>query len=103
MKEIMLLLAEFVKQTVALESVFSMLKEEFLLGIGDFFVDIFIRSKHRGVFEQAHVAFSVICDQFGRSVVCFFEIGRLKTKYSHLDLLFWLIIGFDIWGKSKSP
>ncbi|RZC36295.1 DUF2428 domain containing protein [Asbolus verrucosus] len=64
MKEIMLILAEIANQTVTLENVLVMLSEEHLLNIGDFFMDVFIQTKHRGVFEQAHVAFSTICRSF---------------------------------------
>jgi hypothetical protein len=66
MREIMLLLSEIANQTVTLENVLEMLPEECLLRIGDFFMDVFIETKHRGVFEQANNAFTSICR-------CFFQ------------------------------
>lgn len=44
-----------------------MLSEKTLKKIGEFFVDVFIQSKHRGVFEQAYVGFSIVCDSFWKS------------------------------------
>lgn len=67
MKEMTLLLAEIVKQSIKLENQISMLSEETLAKIGQFFVDVFIQSKHRGVFEQAYVGFSIICENFWKS------------------------------------
>ncbi|XP_008200323.2 tRNA (32-2'-O)-methyltransferase regulator THADA isoform X1 [Tribolium castaneum] len=61
MKEIMLLMADLVKKNIQNEEENS---EFFLRKIGDFFLDIFIQAKHRGVFEQAHVAFNSICQSF---------------------------------------
>lgn len=69
-KEMTYLLAEIVNQCVKLESILEMLSEELVLEIGDFFVTIFIESKHRGVFEQAHLSFSKVCSSFW-SYVCF--------------------------------
>ncbi|KAH0816156.1 hypothetical protein GEV33_006635 [Tenebrio molitor] len=67
MREIMLLLSEIANQTVTLENVLEMLPEECLLRIGDFFMDVFIETKHRGVFEQANNAFTSICRCFFHS------------------------------------
>lgn len=64
MKEMTLLLAEIIRQTVKLENCFEMLGESFMIKIGEFFLDVFIATKHRGVFEQAYVGFSVICESF---------------------------------------
>ena len=64
MKEIMALLAELANQTITLENVLEMLEEEYLIGIGEFFMEIFIKTKHRGVFEQAHNAFTSLCRSF---------------------------------------
>ncbi|CAH0552961.1 unnamed protein product [Brassicogethes aeneus] len=64
MKELTLLLAEIVRQCIKLEEQISMLKEEVLTLIGQFFFNIFIESKHRGVFEQAYVGFSIISQAF---------------------------------------
>ncbi|KAJ8945809.1 hypothetical protein NQ314_009031 [Rhamnusium bicolor] len=66
-KEMSLLLAEIVRQVIKLENSNEMLSESLLLKIGQFFIEIFIESKHRGVFEQAYVGFSVICDSFWTS------------------------------------
>lgn len=65
MKEIMLLFAEIVDQTIQLEKQ-NLLPESDIQKIGDFFIDVFIQTKHRGVFEQAHVAFSSICKSFSK-------------------------------------
>lgn len=62
-----LLLAEIVKQSIKLENQIAMLSEETLTKIGQFFVNVFIQSKHRGVFEQAYVGFSIICEYFWKS------------------------------------
>ncbi|CAG9766886.1 unnamed protein product [Ceutorhynchus assimilis] len=67
MKEMTLLLAEIVKQSIKLENQIIMLPEEQLIEIGIFFVTVFIQSKHRGVFEQAYVGFSMICEYFWKS------------------------------------
>lgn len=67
MKEMTLLLAEIVKQTVKLQDELAMLPEKTLKKIGEFFVNVFIQSKHRGVFEQAYVGFSIVCDSFWKS------------------------------------
>ncbi|XP_044262597.1 thyroid adenoma-associated protein homolog [Tribolium madens] len=64
MKEVMLLMADLVKKTIQNENTDNSLSEDFLRKIGDFFLDIFIQAKHRGVFEQAHVAFNTICQSF---------------------------------------
>ncbi|XP_076259481.1 thyroid adenoma-associated protein homolog isoform X2 [Rhynchophorus ferrugineus] len=64
MKEMALLLAEVVKQSIKLEIQLPMLSEDLLTRIGLFFVDVFVQSKHRGVFEQAYVGFSIISEHF---------------------------------------
>ncbi|CAG9856965.1 unnamed protein product [Phyllotreta striolata] len=66
MKEMTQLLGEIVRQTVKLERTtpLRMTSDKLLIDVGAFFVDIFVASKHRGVFEQAYVAFSVICRSF---------------------------------------
>lgn len=63
-KEMTLLLAEVVRQTVKLEDKTEMLSEILLKKVGEFFFNIFVESKHRGVFEKAYVGFSVICESF---------------------------------------
>ncbi|KAJ8917148.1 hypothetical protein NQ315_012640 [Exocentrus adspersus] len=63
-REMTLLFAEIVKQTVQLENSFEMVPEELLIDIGKFFIEIFIESKHKGVFEKAFVGFAVICEAF---------------------------------------
>lgn len=63
-KEICYLLTEIVKQTIKFESKQEMRFEDLVLKIGDFFMTLFIESKHRGVFEQAYVGFLVICEAF---------------------------------------
>ncbi|CAH1983277.1 unnamed protein product [Acanthoscelides obtectus] len=67
MKEMTLLLAEMVEQTVKLEDQQRMLDETMLIKIGEFFINVFIESKHRGVYEQAFVGFRMICGSFWRS------------------------------------
>ncbi|KAG5896481.1 hypothetical protein JTB14_005862 [Gonioctena quinquepunctata] len=67
MKEMTLLLAEIIRQTVKLESSLEMLADGLIIKMGHFFLDVFIESKHRGVFEQAYVGFSVICESFWMS------------------------------------
>ncbi|KAL1490921.1 hypothetical protein ABEB36_011593 [Hypothenemus hampei] len=67
MKETTLLVAEIVKQSITLENQETILSEDTLLKIGQFFIDIFVQSKHRGVFEQAYVGFSTICECFWKS------------------------------------
>lgn len=58
MKEMTLLLAEIVAKTIDEE------ESEEILEIGRFFIEIFYQSKHRGVFEQAHVGFTTISQLF---------------------------------------
>lgn len=58
MKEITLLLAEIVTQTIRDDEI------DYILQIGQFFIEIFYHSKHRGVFEQAHVGFTIVSRQF---------------------------------------
>nr|CAH7713689.1 unnamed protein product [Callosobruchus chinensis] len=67
MKELTLLLAEVVEQTVKLETKLRMLDQYSLIKIGEFFISVFIESKHRGVYEQAYVGFCTICRAFYRS------------------------------------
>ncbi|XP_030763962.1 thyroid adenoma-associated protein homolog isoform X2 [Sitophilus oryzae] len=67
MKEMTLLLAEIVKQTMKLESEISMLSDDLLMEVGQLFVNVFVQSKHRGVFEQASVGFSIICEHYWSS------------------------------------
>ncbi|XP_050296471.1 uncharacterized protein LOC126736248 isoform X2 [Anthonomus grandis grandis] len=67
MKEMTLLLAELVKQSIKLENQLQMLPQETLKEIGEFFVNVFVQSRHRGVFEQAYVGFSTVCEHFWRS------------------------------------
>lgn len=64
MKEMTLLLAEIVRQSVKLEERTTMVSQDLLISIGQFFIDIFIESKHRGVFEQAYVGFSIVSQAF---------------------------------------
>ncbi|KAJ8947048.1 hypothetical protein NQ318_019941 [Aromia moschata] len=64
MKEMTLLLAEIARQTIKLEGTVEMLSEDLLVKIGQLFVDIFVQSKHRGVFEHAYNGFYVICESF---------------------------------------
>lgn len=63
-KEICNLLAEILKQTLELESNLDAHRENLLVKIGEFFIIIFIESKHRGVFEQAYNSFSQVCGAF---------------------------------------
>lgn len=63
-KEMTYLLAEIVRQSVKLESNLEMLSEKLMLQIGEFFITVFVESKHKGVFEQAYIGFSVICETF---------------------------------------
>lgn len=63
-KETGYLFAEMVKQSLKLEKNLEMLSENLMLKIGYFFITIFIESKHKGVFEQAHTSFSLICEHF---------------------------------------
>ncbi|XP_050508206.1 thyroid adenoma-associated protein homolog isoform X1 [Diabrotica virgifera virgifera] len=67
MKEMTLLLAELIRQTIKLEKECVTLPLSVMIKIGEFFWDVFITSKHKGVFEQAYVGFCVICDSFWRS------------------------------------
>ncbi|VEN58737.1 unnamed protein product [Callosobruchus maculatus] len=67
MKEMTLLLAEIVEQTVKLEAKHQLLDEDSLTKIGEFFISVFIESKHRGVYEQAYVGFCTICRSFWKS------------------------------------
>ncbi|XP_066137388.1 uncharacterized protein THADA isoform X2 [Euwallacea fornicatus] len=67
MKEMTLLLAEIAKQSVKLQNELTMLPEVTLKKIGEFFVNVFVQSKHRGVFEQAYVGFSIVCEYFWKS------------------------------------
>lgn len=63
-KEMTLLLAELVHQTVKLEKSLTMLKDGLMIQISEFFINIFIESKHRGVFEQAFIGFCTVCESF---------------------------------------
>ncbi|XP_060526229.1 uncharacterized protein LOC132701926 isoform X3 [Cylas formicarius] len=90
-KEITLLLAEIAKQTVNAERRVgeedaTLVVDEKLTKIGEFFVDVFVQSKHRGVFEQGYVGFSVVCESFWRSSRK--TISCLPKKWLHeaLDL-----------------
>ncbi|CAG9815559.1 unnamed protein product [Phaedon cochleariae] len=67
MKEMTLMLAEIIRQSIKLESSIQMLADDLMIQVGQFFLDVFIESKHRGVFEQAYVGFSVICESFWMS------------------------------------
>ncbi|XP_023011741.2 thyroid adenoma-associated protein homolog [Leptinotarsa decemlineata] len=66
-KEMTLLLAEIVRQTIKLEKTLEMLGMSLIIKVGQFFLDIFLETKHRGVYEQAYISFSVICDSFWTS------------------------------------
>lgn len=67
-KEITLLLAELLRQSVKIESSqLTLLPTESLIEIAQLFINIFLQSKHRGVFEQAYVGFSIVCEYFGKS------------------------------------
>lgn len=72
MKEMTLLLAEICKQAITLQHTIALLNEQHLIDIGEFFVELFILSKHRGVFEQAFVGFSIVCERFWKLVVISF-------------------------------
>lgn len=63
-KEMTSLFSEMIKQTVKLENEFEMMSDNLINKIGDFFITIFVESKHRGVFEQAYIGFSEICASF---------------------------------------
>lgn len=63
-KEVTSLFAEMIRQTVKLERKIELLSENLINKIGEFFITIFIESKHRGVFEQAYIGFSEICESF---------------------------------------
>ncbi|XP_048524151.1 uncharacterized protein LOC109543125 isoform X1 [Dendroctonus ponderosae] len=79
-KEITLLLAELLKQSVRLESFqITLLPTASLIEIAQLFIDIFLQSKHRGVFEQAYVGFSIVCESFWKSTNK--EIANLPKKW----------------------
>lgn len=63
-KEMAYLLAEIIKQSVKVEDTIKMLNENLMIEVGEFFITIFTRCKHRGVFEQAYVGFTDICEAF---------------------------------------
>lgn len=85
-KNVMLALAEIVKQTVELEKSHPMLDDQTLLEIGEFLMEVFKQSKHRGVFEQAHVAFSIICKYFTTSTNSKLKMYPLKCLQEAIDL-----------------
>lgn len=65
-KEIALLLGDIAARVTALEDTVKLIDDDLLLKIGDFFIDLFIRTKHRGVFEQAYLGFYKLCEAFWR-------------------------------------
>lgn len=65
-KEVSLLLGDVVYK-VTLKDDNNLVNEEILQAIGDFFVKLFVQTKHRGVFEQAYLGFRKICEGFWRS------------------------------------
>lgn len=65
-KEIALLLGNIAAKATSYEGNIELVKSETLLKIGDFFVDLFIQTKHRGVFEQAYLGFCKLCEGFWR-------------------------------------
>lgn len=85
-KFIMVLFAEIVKQSIEMEAISLSLTEEKLLQIGEFLVDVFKQSKHRGVFEQAHVAFSAICKAFVTSKRVKLNVFPIKCLQEAIDL-----------------
>ncbi|XP_057665069.1 thyroid adenoma-associated protein homolog isoform X1 [Diorhabda carinulata] len=67
MKEMTLLLAEIIRQSIKFEGQLTMLPVDVIIKVGEFFLDVFIATKHKGVFEQAFVGFSHICDSLWAS------------------------------------
>lgn len=65
-KEIALLLGDIAAQVVNCEDKLKLVEDELLFKIGNFFIDLFVRTKHRGVFEQAYLGFYKLCEGFWR-------------------------------------
>lgn len=65
-KEVALLLGDIAARVTACEDKIKLVEDEVLLKIGEFFIDLFVRTKHRGVFEQAYLGFYKLCDGFWR-------------------------------------
>lgn len=63
-KEISLFLGEVAWFAVSFEREFELVLHDLLIPIGEFFIELFIQAKHRGVFEQAYVGFRKLCDGF---------------------------------------
>ncbi|KAK9874674.1 hypothetical protein WA026_005494 [Henosepilachna vigintioctopunctata] len=65
-KEVTLLFSEFACQDIERGSE-PVLKSIDYVEIGEYFMQIFVQAKHRGVFEQAYVGFCLLCECYWRS------------------------------------
>lgn len=65
-KEISLLLADIAARVIQSEDKAILICDDWLFQIGDFFIDLFVRTKHRGVFEQAYLGFYKLCEAYWR-------------------------------------
>lgn len=65
-KEVALLLGDIAAKVAACDDKVKLVEDEMLLKIGAFFIDLFLRTKHRGVFEQAYLGFYKLCEGFWR-------------------------------------
>lgn len=63
-KEISLFFGDVAWFTISFEKQFDLILPDLLGPMGDFFMELFIQAKHRGVFEQAYVGFRKLCEGF---------------------------------------
>lgn len=63
-KEISLFFGEIASRAINYEQNFKLVPDNVLLSIGNYFVELFLATKHRGVFEQAYNGFCKLCECF---------------------------------------